>query len=263
MRVSAPLYALEQFACALSLLTALGMAAGLNRRSPPRLIITALLDAAAALFAAMLLPRSWQLLLLAPLGGFSPLLAWPGLPRALGGRLALISLLLSLAVAGGLRFLGAAPLPGSAAVLLLCCLFPVLSRAFHRQNSVRCAAVEILHGPGKVSLTALVDTGNLLRDPITALPVIVVSRRAAQRLIPLGPPGDLPPGMRLIAVRTVGGTSLMPVFHPQLIHLMQDGVWRRVNAMVGLSPDGYDGAQALVPACLIHQDAASAPIPIT
>ncbi len=263
MRVSGYLYVLEQWVCSLSLLVALGTAAGLTRRSLPRLLSTAALDALAALAAAFLPDSRLRLLTMLPVTALSPLAAWPGVPRALRGRLALQCLALSLSLSGAMRLFNGIPLPGWALLLILGGALPALAGRLRRHSGVRCAAVDILHGAGRVSLTALVDTGNLLRDPITGLPVIVVSRRAAQRLLPPAPSGELPPGTRLISVRTVAGPSLMPVFRPQLIHLLQDGIWRHVHAMVGLSPDGYDGVQALVPASLIDQDEAAAPVPIT
>lgn len=263
MRVSGYLYIMEQWICALSLLWALGMAAGLSRHSLPRLLITSALCALAALCAAFLPDGRLRLLSLLPITALSPLAAWPGVPRALRGRLMLLCLALSLILSGAMRLLSGIPLPGWALLMTVCGALPPLAGSLRRQDVIRCATVEILHGTGRVSLTALVDTGNLLRDPVTCLPVIVVSRRAVQRLLPLPAPGELPPGMRLISVRTVAGPSLMPVFRPQMIHLLQNGVWRRVHAMVGLSPDGYDGIQALVPASLIDQDEAAAPVPIT
>ena len=107
-----------------------------------------------------------------------------------------------------------------------------------------------MHQGHIVTLTALVDTGNLLRDPLTGLPVIVVSRQAARKLTSLPAPGQLLPGMRLISVRTAAGSALMAIFRPQRVRVLSGQTWREVRAMVGLSPDGYEGAQALLPACL-------------
>ena len=115
-------------------------------------------------------------------------------------------------------------------------------------------------GGHRLTLTALIDSGNLLRDPVTGLPVIVISRRAASRLTVLPQPGRLTPGMRLLSVRTVAGTALMAVFRPSAVFIEEKGVWRAVNAIVGLSPDGYEGFQALVPASLIPPVAAAAQV---
>ena len=249
MRISGCLYALEQFACALSLLTASGLACGLRRVSPGRLAGAAGLSALLTTLAAVLAMTRLRLTLLL-LSLLTPLLAWPGVPKALRRRLPAAALLLSMALAGCVRLLHNLSLPYSLALLAACCLMPALSGSTPRRAQVCCATVELMHQGHIVTLTALVDTGNLLRDPLTGLPVIVVSRRAARKLTPLPAPGQLLPGMRLISVRTAAGSTLMAVFRPQRIRVLQGEAWREVRAMVGLSPDGYDGVQALLPACL-------------
>ena len=221
MHVSGCLYALEQFACALSLLTASGLACGLRRLHPARLMLLAALASLACTFCAVL-ALAWLRWVLLPLT-LLPLTAWPGAPRAL---------------------------PASLALLAACCLTPLLSGGVPRPAPVCCATVELMHQGHIVTLTALVDTGNLLRDPLTGLPVIVVSRQAARKLTSLPAPGQLLPGMRLISVRTAAGSALMAIFRPQRVRVLSGQTWREVRAMVGLSPDGYEGAQALLPACL-------------
>ena len=113
------------------------------------------------------------------------------------------------------------------------------------------ATVDIRHGPHHLTLTALIDSGNLLRDQVTGLPVIVISRRAAQRLVQLPQTGTLTYPFRLLTVRTISGTAMMTVFHPDSVCLLLSGGWTRVDTLLGVSPDGYDGFQALVPACLM------------
>ena len=99
-----------------------------------------------------------------------------------------------------------------------------------------------------LGLTLVMDSGNLLRDPLTRLPVIVISRKAAAQLIP----GlqEFSPGMRLISVRTVASTALMPIFRPDGVRLCLPQGWHTAQAVIGLSPDGYSGFQALVPQSL-------------
>lgn len=249
MHVSGCLYALEQFACALSLLTASGLACGLRRLHPARLMLLAALASLACTLCAVL-ALAWLRWVLLPLTLLLPLTAWPGAPRALRRRLPAASLLLSLAMAGFVRLMHSLSLPASLALLAACCLTPLLSGGAPRPSPICCATVELMHQGHIVTLTALVDTGNLLRDPLTGLPVIVVSRQAARKLTSLPAPGQLLPGMRLISVRTAAGSALMAIFRPQLVRVLSGQTWREVRAMVGLSPDGYEGAQALLPACL-------------
>ncbi|MGN0972214.1 MAG: sigma-E processing peptidase SpoIIGA [Aristaeellaceae bacterium] len=257
MRISGCLYALEQFACALSLLTASGLACGLRHLHPGRLTLLAALASLACTLCAVLAlawPR-WPLMALALL---LPLPAWPGAPRAMRRRLPVAALLLSLAMAGCVRLLQGAALPASLALLAACCLIPALCGSRPCSPQPRCATVELTHMGRTITLTALVDSGNLLRDPLTGLPVIVLSRRSARRLTPLPAPGQLLPGMRLISVRTAAGPALMAIFRPRCVRVLAGSAWHEVRAMAGLSPDGYDGVQALLPACLAEDGRFSA-----
>ena len=117
---------------------------------------------------------------------------------------------------------------------------------------------------GDQQIGAMLAVGELdliifLRDPLTGLPVIVISRRAAARLTPLPPEGSLLPGMRLMRVRTVAGTSLMPILRPDSLRIRVGGAWQEAEALIGLSPGGGEGFQALVPASLVST---AAPIPV-
>ena len=257
MRVSGWLYLTQQLLSSLSLLLALGQATGLGNRSWLRLALTALLTALGS-FAAAWSGVPWlRALLLTPLLLAAPIAAWPGIPRSLRLHLVLTHALLGLALTGWARLLQSLGFWQILIVPLSCLLLCVVTPALRRTDHPRCVTVEIRHNAHRLTLTALIDSGNLLRDPITSLPVIVISRRAAARLTLLPPPGRLIPGMRLISVRTVAGTTLMAVFRPSAVFLEARGVWRAVNAVIGLSPDGYDGFQALVPASLIPPLAAA------
>ena len=257
MRVSGWMYLAQQFLCGFCLLLALGRAAGLARRSVLRLAVTAMMTALGTLAAALIGQRWLRGLMLAPVLILAPVAAWPGIPRRMRWHLALTHGVLGLTLAGCARLLtgfGAWPglLPPLGCVLL-CALTPML----HRMDHPRCVTVEIRHNNHRLTLTALIDSGNLLRDPVTGLPVIVISRRAASRLTLLPPPGRLTPGMRLMSVRTIAGTTLMAVFRPSAVFLEEQGTWRAVSAIIGLSPDGYEGFQALVPSALAQPLAAA------
>lgn len=112
--------------------------------------------------------------------------------------------------------------------------------------------VELSYGGRRVKLTALQDTGNTLRDPITGGQVLVVGADVAQRLTgltvaqlqkPAENIGSLP-GLRLIPYRAVGQNSglLLALRLPCVI-----GTWKG-NSLVAFAPEGLspDGAyQAL------------------
>lgn len=120
-------------------------------------------------------------------------------------------LLLSLAMGGLALSMNRTDVPGlvfcGGLVWLLCRL------AFGRQSRDY-VPLEIRYGAKEVRLLALRDTGNTLRDPVTAEPVLVISREAAGALTgltaeelknPMQTMLQHPlPGLRLIPYHTVG-----------------------------------------------------------
>lgn len=256
MRVSIWLYILQQTSLTSCLLLAVGLSAGLRRKSPWRLMLTSLVTSAlsAAMVSAPDLLRACALLAAAVC---APLLSWPSVPQRLRMRLIASGCFLSLGVAGLMRFAAPFALPSMLLILLCCLLLRSIPVALPKpEETPRLATVDVRHGPHHLTLTALIDSGNLLRDAVTGLPVIVVSRRAAQRLVQLPPEGKLTYPFRLLTVRTVSGTAMMTVFHPDSVCLLLPEGWTRVETLLGVSPEGYDGFQALVPASLMTNNLA-------
>lgn len=252
MRVSIWLYILEQTSMTGCLLLAIGLSAGLRRKSPLCLVATALM--VAVLSAVMVrAPDLLRAAVLLSCAIAAPLLAWPGAPKRIRGRMIASGCFLSLGLAGMLRFLQPFGWPASLLVLLGCLLLRSIPILLPKpEESPRLATVDIRHGAHHLTLTALIDSGNLLRDGVTGLPVIVISRRAAMRLVQLPATGKLTYPFRLLTVRTVSGTSMMTIFHPDSVCLLLPEGWTRVDTLLGVSPEGYDGFQALVPASLVQ-----------
>ncbi|MBR6570785.1 MAG: sigma-E processing peptidase SpoIIGA [Clostridia bacterium] len=102
-----------------------------------------------------------------------------------------------------------------------------------------------------IILPAMLDSGNLLRDPITGLPVLVIPARAARTLYPhMGDPSrltELPLGFRLLNVRTAAGTALLPMFRPDECRIYLNGSACRADSLVAVAGREYGGVQALVP----------------
>lgn len=103
--------------------------------------------------------------------------------------------------------------------------------------------VELTYGETKLRLTALQDTGNTLRDPITGADVLVVGADVAQKLtgltrLQLRSPVeflDAIPGLRLIPYRTVGqGSGFLLALRLQEVKIGN----RRANTLVAFAPDG-------------------------
>ena len=262
MRVSIWLYILEQTSLTCCLLLCIGLSAGLRRKAPLRLMAVSL--GVAVLSAGMLEAPPWLRAVTLLLCAVSaPVLAWPGAPKRIWGRLIAAGCFLSLVMTGLMRFLQPYGWPSALLLLGGCLLLRTVPLVLPKpEEAPRLATVDIRHGPHHLTLTALIDSGNLLRDPVTALPVIVISRRAAMRLIQLPQEGRLTYPFRLLTVRTVNGSGMMTVFHPDSVCLLLPEGWTKVETLLGISPEGYDGFQALVPASLMHPGLEAMPVPM-
>jgi len=117
--------------------------------------------------------------------------------------------------------------------------------------------VELQVGEKRIMLPAMVDSGNLIRDPITSLPVLVIPLKAARVLYPDAGMIDalraLPRGFRLLHVRTAAGNGLLPLFRPDHCWLYMDGMRREVSLLAAVAGREYQGTQALVPLAAIRE----------
>lgn len=109
--------------------------------------------------------------------------------------------------------------------------------------------VTLQYGQNRVSVVALRDTGNSLRDPVTGEPVLVVSAGVAHRLTGLTAQqlrdplrtlaaGQMP-GLRLIPYRSVGNSGGMLLALPMT-------VWncgREKRILTAFAPDGIGEEQ--------------------
>ena len=142
---------------------------------------------------------------------------------------------------------------------LLCCggaaagLIRLLSAA--RIRPARRLRLKVWLKGKSALLPALRDSGNLLRDPLSSLPVIVVP---AQRLSALLPPGTdpesltfLPFGFRLLRVRTAAGSKPFLCFHPDRIEILSGGRRFAADALIALSPEAF--SRALIPAAFFQE----------
>lgn len=131
--------------------------------------------------------------------------------------------------------------------------------------------VVVAVGPRRVECTGLVDTGNLLRDPVSGRPVLVAELGAVLPLIPAGErglygAGSAPAGgagggewarrFRLVPFGAVGNRrGLLPAFRADTVTVGAGGerrVWRGITVAVTAERLGGDGGyQALVPPALL------------
>jgi len=158
---------------------------------------------------------------------------------------------LSLALGGAVIGMGKGGFWGilcAAGILCLLCSFGFRGRI----GGVTYIPIELTYGKKHLHLTALQDTGNTLRDPLTGRQVLVIGADTAGELTgltreqlrdPVGSLGTLP-GLRLIPYRTVDSHRFMLAMRFQNVKI---GSWQG-SSLVAFSPEGFspDGAyQAL------------------
>ena len=119
-------------------------------------------------------------------------------------------------------------------------------RAIRSRSADQIVDVEITIRGAKLAFSAIVDTGNLLREPISGLPVAVMSRALSERTKRLL--GENAP-MRYIPATTVCGSKPLMAFRPAEAILLQGKRKTPVSIYFALSdcPD-FGTAQCLLPA---------------
>ena len=204
------------------------------------------------------MPRLWKLLLAACIGGvyaasclvpglsFLGSLAWRLISLAAVGigafgtrqkRCVAAFAVLSLALDGAVSGCG-----GKGMLLCACMLF-LLCLLLGRPGGL--VPVELSYKNRKLRLKALRDTGNLLRDPITDSPVLVIGAEAAQKLTgltsgqlkaPLETMGVIP-GLRLIPYKAVGASGFLLALKLENVRI---GSWQG-SRIVAFAPEGLGG----------------------
>lgn len=72
-------------------------------------------------------------------------------------------------------------------------------------------------------IRAKADTGNLLREPFSGLPVIVCERRALKALLPAQSHSAGVQGLRMIPFNSIGGSGLLPGLRPESVTNVKAG----------------------------------------
>ena len=155
-------------------------------------------------------------------------------------------ILLSMALGGialGMETSGGISIAVASAVLCILCWVGFRDRP----GSVTYVPVELSYGGKHIHLTALRDTGNMLRDPLTGAPVLVVGADVARALTGLSqeqlqaPISVMEqatiPGLRLIPYRTVGQPAGMLL--AMRLTNVRIGKWRG-SSLVAFAPEGFD-----------------------
>ena len=235
----------------LMLMLAVRMGGGRIRMA--RVLLGALAGAAAAHGArCVALGRGQSMLLWLPIAAAMMRIAQG---KAVKGRMIREALLLLCAAgfvggmvlcfSGALQSLGLAYALGAAAA---CGIGLYALRTRRTAQSVVRAEMTVIYRGQQADFEAMIDSGNTLRDYLTHLPVIVLPKAAAAQTLTIK---DMP--LRPIFAETAGGRQRMSVLAPQKIELQCQGIRRRVNAVIALSPQMGVNVPALVPAALLDE----------
>lgn len=158
-------------------------------------------------------------------------------------RRGIVFVLLSMSLGGiavGFGGTGIVMLTVISAGIFLICFFVLRGNV----GTVRYVPVELSYGGKSMRLTALHDTGNTLRDPVTGNPVLVVSADVAEELLGVTPQqlrypvatvsDSALPGLRLIPYRSVGQSAGLLL--ALCLKEVKIGNWKG-SSLVAFAPD--------------------------
>ena len=137
-------------------------------------------------------------------------------------------------------------------------------RAFGRRSTRKNAELRVELGSRSIRVRALCDSGNLLRDPISGAPCVIIEAERLRHILPeelisaalfgsvpdtraMG--GELGRRIRVIPSRTATGDGMLIAIRPDGVYVDGGKGERRVDAMIAISRLGTtaDGSEALIP----------------
>ena len=124
-----------------------------------------------------------------------------------------------------------------------------LTRLEHGKR--RFVRVRIRCGNCESAVTALVDSGNLLCDPLSGDPVLILPRNTFRRLTHLPEGSTLLPGMRLLRARTASGITLMIVLRPDGIFLLSGWKETALRGLIGCALSDGGVHQPVMPESMV------------
>ena len=142
---------------------------------------------------------------------------------------------------------------------LLCGAFSLISgKIIKRKTAEKTCELDITLDNNKVTLTALVDSGNLLKEPISGKPVVITTFESVRKIIPIELFGlfrnkdtdslkksDYSSRIRLIPASTINSKGLLFAFSPDSVILDKASV----DAYVAITNEieSFGGYPAIVP----------------
>ena len=138
-------------------------------------------------------------------------------------------------------------------------LFLSLFNANFTEKAVR---IKIEFLSSRLEFDALVDSGNLLRDPIDFTPVLLLKKSIANGIFPNGIPriqdGAVPQRMkkyiRLIPFEKNGEKRVYTGIRPDIARVMRKGKWESIRIIIIIDDEegSFGGYEALMPATALE-----------
>jgi len=137
----------------------------------------------------------------------------------------------------------------------------LISIIFARSSSEKNVRLSINFFERRVEFDALIDTGNLIIDPIDSTPVLLITQGLADKIIPSGIPNgiesitnDFKNKVRIIPIVKGNEHKIHIGFLPDCVELKRKNKWERIKLIFVVETDstGYGGYDALAPASVLE-----------
>lgn len=146
----------------------------------------------------------------------------------------------------------------SVIILLAIGVFRILIMVFSSSMSEKSVRLEINIEKNSIELDALVDSGNLVKDPMNMNPVVFIKKEAARKIFPMSviELSDLDDidclyrkRIRLIPVSRNGSTHVMTGVRVDDVYILSENTKEKIDTTVVIDKEGgtFGGYEALAP----------------
>ena len=148
----------------------------------------------------------------------------------------------------------------SVVILLAIGVLKLFIMVFSNEGSVKSARVSIRVGDSSVECEALVDSGNLVRDPMNMNPVVFIKEDLAKKLLPVEVielsgidtlDNAYRKRIRLIPVTRGDATHVLTGFLPDEVSLEENSGAVDVTLAIDREGGTYGGMDVLLPSCIV------------
>lgn len=159
----------------------------------------------------------------------------------IGGLLLFMTLLLGGTVAKNGTLMGTVPLRAALAGIALCAVLPRFFRKLIRMRRIKECMVplKIVAKESQWLMTGFVDSGNLVVEPVSGLPVIFVNCKVK---------GNIP-----IPFSSAGGEGITYAARPVSVSILM-GRWYKVDALIATAPSPIAHGEAIVPQVMLSEE---------